>query len=303
MSSRDRAGLPAFLAGAVVPFLPVLWLFARAPRQVFFNLFQYHVLYRRANWEDATAHDWKVLFSWLISPQPLVLGMLAVAGLWFSTRPSSWDRVRRSEFGLCAALAVAIGAELCVTHPTFEWYFVLVVPFLAILAVAGLYSVVSRWLPLVSPWWSVALLFAVISLGSAKSLYHDRNTLSWRDLETVARKVEQVTPSRAALWADEQIYFLTRRPPAEGTEVSYTEVIDLPAKLAPSLHIVPLDELDRQAAAGVFQYSVHLRGVRADRSAGFAATLPTPCRSWRLPRVLESRHDATISGVAKSSLA
>jgi len=64
--------------------------------------------------------------------------------------------------------------------------------------------------------------------------------------------VDEVTPRGAPLWADEHIYFLTRRPPAEGTEVAYAEVIDLPAGLASKLHIVPLDELDRRAAAGMF---------------------------------------------------
>jgi len=236
--------LATFLGGAVVPFLPVLWLFARSPRQVFFNLFEYHLFYRRANWEDATSHDWKVLSSWLTSPQALVLGLLAAAGLWYCTQ--------LPEFSLCGWLALAIGAELCVTHPTFEWYFVLVIPFLAILAVAGLYAVCSRMCPRVPPAWPVALLLLVVSLGSAKSLYADRNAFSWPDLEAVARKVDEVTPRGAPLWADEHIYFLTRRPPAEGTEVAYAEVIDLPAGLASKLHIVPLDELDRRAAAGMF---------------------------------------------------
>jgi hypothetical protein len=54
------------------------------------------------------------------------------------------------------------------------------------------------------------------------------------------------------LWADEQVYFLTRRPPVEGTEFSYAEVIDLPEDVASSLHIVSDQALDRQAAEGRF---------------------------------------------------
>jgi len=236
--------LAAFLAGAAVPFLPVLWLFARGPRQVFFNLFEYHLFYRRTNWEDATPHDWEVLTLWVTAPQAIVLGLLAAAGLWFYAR--------RAEYSLCGWLAPAIGAELCVTHPTFEWYFVLVVPFLAIPAAAGLYAISSRLCPRASPWWPVAVLLLVVSLGSARSLYADRIRYTWRGLEAVARKVDEVTPPGAPLWADEHIYFLTRRSPAEGTEVDYAEIIDLPPVLAASLHIVPLDELDRRAAAGKF---------------------------------------------------
>jgi len=243
--SRPRLRrLAAFLTGAAVPFLPVLWLFARAPRQVFFNLFEYHLFYRRTNWEDATPHDWEVLTLWVTAPQAIVLGLLAAAGLWFYAR--------RPEYTLSGWLALAIGAELCVAHPTFEWYFVLVTPFLAIPAVAGLCAVCSRLCPRVSPWWPVAVLLLVVSLGSARSLYADRIRFTWRGLEALARKVEEVTPPGAPLWADEHIYFLTRRPPAEGTENDYAEVIDLPPALAASLHIVPLDELDRRAAAGKF---------------------------------------------------
>ena len=283
-AGRRLRSLAAFLAGAVVPFVPVLWLFARAPRQVFFNLFQYHLFYRRANWEDATPHDWKVLTSWLISPQALLLGLLGAVGFWYYRR--------RPEFSLCGWLALAIGAELCATHPTFEWYYVLIIPFLGILGVAGLQAATqerrdesrlivdtpvgrSPWTapdapvrPLLgavrpdrgvgsrarapAPHKAVAVVLVVVALGSARSLYKDRHDFSWRDLEPVARKVEEVTPRGAPLWADEHVYFLTGRPPIEGTEVSYAEVIELPAALAASLHIVPLDDLRRRAADGGF---------------------------------------------------
>jgi len=264
-AGRRLRSLAAFLAGAVVPFVPVLWLFARAPRQVFFNLFQYHLFYRRANWEDATPHDCKVLTSWLISPQALVLGLLWAVGFWYYRRCP--------EFSLAGWLALAIGAELCTTHPTFEWYYVLIIPFLGILGVAGLQAATQERRVGRSPWTApdapvrpllgavarapaphkaVAVVLVVVALGSARSLYKDRNDFSWRDLEPVARKVEAVTPRGAPLWADEHVYFLTGRPPVEGTEVSYAEVIELPPALAASLHIVPLDDLRRRAADGGF---------------------------------------------------
>jgi hypothetical protein len=249
---RRLAKSLAFLAGAALPWLPVFWLFTRGPRQVFFNLFEYHMFYRRANWEDATQNDWKVLAQWLISPQALLLGALAVGGLWAIARWSSWERMRRAEFLLCGWLAAAIGCELATAHPTFEWYFVLIIPFLAIPAAAGLPVVCSRIAPRVRPWQAVAVLSILFSLGCARALYSDRYTMTWPELESVARKVSQVTPPLGTLWSDEQIYFLTRRSPAEGTELSYAEVIDLPPDLARILHIVPLEELDRRAAAGVF---------------------------------------------------
>lgn len=242
----------AVTTGAAIPFLPVLWLFAQAPRAVVFNLIEYQLLYRRTNWEDATPHDLGILTSWLHSPTALLLGLLAVVGLWFVARKSAWNDGARSEFYLCGWLAAAIGAELCAAHPTFESYFVLVAPALAIPAAAGLYAIASRIRKPVPAWWPVAVLAVVLSLGLAYSLREDRNKLSWRDMEAVARKVDDVTPLHGTLWADEHVYFLTRRPPAEGTAFSYAEVIDLPEDVAVPLHIASDQALDRQAAAGMF---------------------------------------------------
>ncbi len=253
MLKRGKPGAGSiFLGGAVIPFLPVLWFFARAPHAVLFNLIEYQLFYRRTNWEDATPHDWKVLTSWVASPQAWILGLLAAAGLWFIARRSGWDRARREEFYLCGWMAAAVGIELSLAHPTFDWYFVLVIPFLAIPAVAGLYAIAWRMSSGVRPWRLVAVLLVIFSLGCAGTLFRDRNGLSWRELEEVASKVNQVTPPGEALWADESVYFLTRRPPAEGTEFSYAEVIDLPDRQAAGLHIVSLNELDGRAAKGVY---------------------------------------------------
>ncbi len=250
---RGRPGAGSiFLAGAMIPFMPVLWLFARGPHAVLFNLFEYQLLYRRTNWEDATPHDWQVLTSWLASPQALILGFLSIAGVWFIARRSGWERAPREEFYLFCWMAVAVGAELCLAHPTFDWYFVLVIPFLAIPATVGLYAIASGTRSGVRPWRFVAVLFVTFSLGCAMTLFRDRNGLTWRELEAVASTVSQVTPQGGALWADESIYFLTRRPPAEGTEFSYAEVIDLPDRQAAPLHIVSLNELDGRAAKGVY---------------------------------------------------
>jgi 4-amino-4-deoxy-L-arabinose transferase-like glycosyltransferase len=244
--------LSSFAAGSVIPFLPVLWLFLQSPRTVFFNLVQYQLLYRRTNWEDATPHDLKVLTSWIYSPTAFLLGSLGVLGLWFVAKRSAWKGSIRAAFYLCGWLALAIGVELCATHPTFESYWTLVAPFLAIPAAAGLYAV-ARWIRApAQAWWLVALLAVVLSLGLSKALYEDRNALRWRNLEAVARKVNEVTPSGAALWADEHVYFLTRRRPAEGTAFSYAEVIDMPEDVAGTLHIASDELLDRQAAAGMF---------------------------------------------------
>ena len=227
----------SFLPGAAIPWLPILWLLLKSPRAVFFNLFQYQLLYRRTNWEDATSHDIQVLSSWLWSPGALLTAILAGYGLWFVAKHAK----NRAEFFLCACLALAIGVELAATHPTFESYFVLVTPFFAMLAAAG-----------VRREWMVPAIALVMAIGLTKALHADRNGLTWADLHSVAQKVEEVVPRNGTLWADEHIYVLTHRRPAEGTEFSYAEVIDLPEPLAASLHIKSDQDLDDMAAQGKF---------------------------------------------------
>jgi hypothetical protein len=236
-SGAGRRPAPlAFLAGAALPWLPVLWWTLRAPRVVRFNLFDYQLSYRRTNWEDATPHDWSLLMGALTSPHVVILVLLAVIGLW---------RVKRPELRLCGWLAAAIGIELCLAHPTFDWYFVMVVPFLAIPAAAGLVHLIRRPVILLA-------LLAIFCASSALTLYRDRGRFTWALMEAVAAKTSEVTPAGAPLWADEPIYFLLRRPPVEGTECAYAEVIDLPPALAAEVHIVHLDELQRRAASGAF---------------------------------------------------
>jgi hypothetical protein len=242
----------AFLFGAAIPFLPVLRLFAKAPRVVFFNIVEYQLLYRRVHWERATPHDIDVLTSWINSSQALVLGALAIVGLLFIRSARNWESRSRAEFFLSGWLALALTAYLAVTHPTFERYFLLAVPFFAIPASVGLYALASRLGNPDRPLWPTLLLITLFCLGLAKTLYDDRNSYKWRDYEKIAAKVDQVTPRTASLWADEVIYFLTRRPPPTGMEFSYSHKLELPPSLAASLHIISQRELDSSIKAGAF---------------------------------------------------
>jgi hypothetical protein len=241
----------AFTTGAVVAFVPVLWLFAEAPRRVMFNLIEYHLFYRSVGWEDAVPHDLEVITSFVNSAQALILGFLAVAGLLFTIKGQS-ERGWRQELYLCGWLAVALGLNGAIAHPTFEMYFILMVPFLGILASVGLYEVSSRLATHSRPFWPVVVLTVLLCLGLAKKLYERRDDYSWHDLEEVAREVDQVTPPQAPLLADEHIYFLTRRTPASGAEFSDSQKLNLPAAVAASLHIVPRTELAKRVQAGMF---------------------------------------------------
>ena len=77
-------------SGVLVPFTPVFWLFARGARQTWFNLFRYHVFFRKLYWPDTTRHDLEILTSWIDNGQALMLGLLAMGGLLYMVRQSGW---------------------------------------------------------------------------------------------------------------------------------------------------------------------------------------------------------------------
>jgi hypothetical protein len=80
----------AFGLGIAIPLTPVFWLFARAPRQTWFNLFRYHAYFRALYWPETTRHDLEILTSWIDNGQALLLGLLALGGLIYVVRQSGW---------------------------------------------------------------------------------------------------------------------------------------------------------------------------------------------------------------------
>jgi 4-amino-4-deoxy-L-arabinose transferase-like glycosyltransferase len=241
----------AFLAGAVAAFLPVLWLFVESPRQVLFNLIEYHLFYRSVGWEDALPHDVEVIASAVDSAPGLILGLLAVAGLVFTVK-SQEARPWRQQLYLCGWLAAALGLHISTAHPTFEMYFTLIVPFLGILAAVGFYEVSSRLATQSRPFWPLFALTILLCVGLAKTLYERHDDYTWPDLEEVAHKIDQITAPQGLILADEHVYFLTRRSPPSGTEFADSQKLNLPPALAASLHIVPRAEIAKRVQARIF---------------------------------------------------
>jgi len=236
----------SFLVAGVIPFLPVIWLFAQSARVVLFNVIGYQIFGRRARWAGATTHDLNVLTSWVDSGSALLLGLLAVACLVFMARKTQWPRALRSEYYLCAWLSLAMALEIGIAHPTFTWYFVFTVPFLAILAVTGLYEVAARLMPGTRPGWSVAAVALLLCLSFGRALREDSDEMSWPTMENIARKIVDVTPSGGEIWAGEQFFFLTRRPVPEGMEFQASQKLDMPLSEAGPLHILPLWEFENR---------------------------------------------------------
>lgn len=242
----------AFALGVAIPFAPVFWLFAQGPRQTWFNLFRYHAFYRTLYWPETTQHDAEILTSWIDDGHALLLGLLALAGLLYVIRQSGWPRTLKAEYYLCAWLSAAIAAEVGRAHPTFSRYFLLTTPFLAILVVPGLYAI-ARAFSEGRPRWPVALFTMLLALGLGKTVYErHRDKESWADYEPIAAKIDQITPHNAPVLALEPLYFLTRRTPPSGYELSYTHLVELPPAEGALLHILNDDQVKKQVQEGKF---------------------------------------------------
>jgi hypothetical protein len=258
----------AFAAGAVLPCLPVLILFAQGPHNVVFDILKYHSIYRRVEWEGATAHDLGIVTDWINGSQSLLLVLLAAAGLIFS-RKIEFNRPRRPEFRLCLWLALAIGAQNLFAHPTFPQYYVFLIPFLTVLGTLGFYAVSLRLMDHDRPLIPVILVVGIAALCLGDSVYNDRDTDTWRQLERVAAKVRQITPEGAALLAPEQLYVLAQWPVPFGMEHDDAHKLQLGPAESARLHIVPKAEVDREIKAGDFPTAVFCDDDRTSEVAGW----------------------------------
>jgi 4-amino-4-deoxy-L-arabinose transferase-like glycosyltransferase len=233
----------ALIAGEAAAFLPVLWLFILNPRATFFNVIQYELLYRQVEWEGAYAHDAKIWISWLDSSHGVIVAVLAVAGFLFLKYRTPWTRAQRAEFYLAAWLAAVLLVYISQAHPTFTQYYMLAVPFLAVLASVAIYALRSRWAPI-----GLAILMAG---GLARTIVQEY-AYTWRNFEPLARRVNELLPPGAPLLADEQVYLLTRRTPPSGMELNDSHKLDFASADMRALHLVSEDEVERRIRAHAF---------------------------------------------------
>jgi hypothetical protein len=233
----------ALIAGEAAAFLPLFVLFVQGPRQVWFSVIQYQLLYRQVAWAGAIAHDFTVWIAWLDSSHGLLLALFAAGGLLFVKYRSGWTRQHRAEFYLAAWIAAALMLHISNAHPTFHQYYMLAVPFLGILAAAGIYALDSRL-------W-VAAVCVLVAAGLAKTI-SEENAYTWRKLEPLAQLVDRVTPKDAPIVADENIYFLTHRTPPSGMESNDSHKLDFPKEKAAQLHLLSEAEVERRIEAGEF---------------------------------------------------
>ncbi len=242
-----------FTTGAAIPFLPVFYLALQSPDVVWFNVVKYHVIFREVYWPEPLTHDLKILTGWLSDSQALLMGLLAVFGAFYISKRSTWSSHQRAEFYLCGWMALAIGAELAIAHPTFSRYFCLLVPFAAILALPGLYALGDRVMGPGKPFWPVFFVSLICIASLARDLCIDRSDSNrWQEYEAATRKLLQVTPPGKQFFAEEQMYFLSKRRPPSGMEFSYSHELKLSAIQLAKLHITSIETQKRELTDGTF---------------------------------------------------
>jgi hypothetical protein len=246
-------GSAAFIAAAAVPFLPLAWLFAQSPQQVLFGVFKYHALYRDTDWPEAGKQNLDVATAWMNNYEAVLLIGLAGLGLSYILGRSNWGENKKHEFTLCVWLAAVESAYLLIPRPTFGRYYLFVIPFLAILSAVGLYGIACSLGSLRNPWRYPVILGLVMTAAFVKYSVDAIGDYRWKNLEAAARKVQEVTPPGASLYADEQIYFLLHRIPPSGMEyMDSHKLVDLPDAVAKVMHVAPTTKLDKEVAAGKY---------------------------------------------------
>ncbi len=122
---------------------------------------------------------------------------------------------------MCGWLAAGLALFLATPLPTFPHYFILVVPFVSILAALGMNVLGSRLWPSARPLYVVLPLLLLFALGLAKLAVQLRGTFyvpTWGIVEDLAREVNRATSSDGLVHAPEVVLFAARRFPPPGME-------------------------------------------------------------------------------------
>jgi hypothetical protein len=91
-----------------------------------------------------------------------------------------------------------------------------------------------------------------MSLGIGKTLSVSKSDYRWKDWEKLAKKVNDVTRPDGIIYADEAVFFITRRQPPSGMEYADTHKLHLSNDLEAQLHIFSKEELLRRVKAKTY---------------------------------------------------
>lgn len=255
MARQNRAGDQRkkgvwLLAGAAIPFLPLVWLAAQAPRQAVFDILTYHLFYRAIGYPRAW--NLRMWGQWMDSAQILLPVLLAGTGLLFAAQERAWESRRRAETYLCAWLAAGLGVWAALVRPALPQYWILTVPFLSVPAAVGVHALAVKIGPAAHPLWPAVGAAALFALPLGKWAYESRQNpgFRWQYHEDIARVLNRAAPPDAPVFSTEDcIYFAARRLPPAGLE---NPDFRLPAAVAARARMEPVSGLEASVAAGRF---------------------------------------------------
>jgi hypothetical protein len=241
----------AFIAGGLIPFLPLLRLFLQAPKVVFFGAVKYHLFYRTVDWSESEKQNADIALGWVESPHAMVMALLLLLSLRFMARNAIPVALRR-ELWLCLWLAVVESAYLLYVRPTFSRYYVFIVPFVAIVSVVGFYYAGITIGRPNKPDWILILLTLLMCLGVGRTINGGKTDYRWPDWDKLSKKVNEVTRAGGLIDADEAVFFITRRTPPSGMEYEDTHKLHLSKELSAQLHVFSKEEMARRVKDGYF---------------------------------------------------
>ena len=197
---RERTRFRWLILGVSAGFLPLFAFLLAAPHQTIRDVIGFHLI-------DRPSIGWRFnlgeVARWLLPTQGLILTIVAVASL----------RARKeSAIRLCALIALVFGVVLLVIKATASFYFVVLTPFLSILAASWLTDAMARNRlrdDLFSGAIIVLYLIGLMVIGGFRGV-----EAPYREVHQLARAIEACAPS-GNFYANQATYFeATTLPPA-----------------------------------------------------------------------------------------
>jgi hypothetical protein len=258
-----------FSCGAAVASLPLIYLGILAPTHAWFGIVEYHLFHRGDGWTDIPQWNLREVFRWITSTQGVLLAFLSLAAL-----PVLFERKTptsmRHPLQFVASVSFSWDLFLSLPRPTFFTYYVLLLPYVCLLAAAGVLGMANRmWSPRWAPIFLVgtALLYSYEGVKPPISNWLSHAPDDLAEYEETARQVNSVTNSNDAVYADyEAIYAVARRLPPRGFEKLFSPAIELPFEELERVGLVAPETVDAQLRAGRFATAVLSKIPDGDRS-------------------------------------
>ncbi len=189
---RERTRFLWLMLGVSAGFLPLFAFLLAAPAQTIRDVIGFHLI-------DRPSFGWRFnlgeVARWLLPTQGSILTVVAVASL----------RARKeSAIRLCALIALVLGVVLLVIKTTASFYFVVLTPFLSILAASWLTDAMARNREggdLLSGAIIVLYLIGLMVIGRFRGI-----EAPYREVRQLARAIEACAPS-GNFYANQATYF------------------------------------------------------------------------------------------------